>query len=289
MVFLLPSCQPNRVSQVSRWFFSSWDWLLDRPGLSFEEIRKRKLFAILIVPGVLILFSFAVHHLIHRNLVEGLLDLWAGVWLLASLAILRVLKRGLVVYRLNTVMLGLLFVFLAVRGGVHGNKLMWVFSFPLIAFYTLGKAEGAIWTVAILLLLLGVLYVPVDLVSVHAYAQEFKLRFCVAFFFVSTLTYIYESVREHSQTGLEEANRALKLSEERLKRAQAIARVGNLEYDIHSGMVWGSEEALRILGIDASRSMLSPSILKPLIPDFDALFTRFEATRSARCSSRCGC
>ncbi len=276
MVFPPPSCQPGRVSRLSLWFFSGWGWLLNQPDLSFEEIRKRKLYAILLVPGVCILFAFAFHHLLRGNVVEGLLDLSAGVWLLLSLATLRRMKKGLAVYRLNTAILGLLFIFLAVKGGVHGNKLMWVFSFPLIAFYTLGKKEGAIWNGAVLLLLVGVLYLPGDLVSVHVYAPEFKIRFWVAFFLVSSLTYIYESGREQFQGALEEANRALERGAERLKRAQSIARVGNLEYDVRSGLVSGSEEALRILGIEPAGPVFPLSVLKPLLPDFEAFRKQFE-------------
>jgi two-component system cell cycle sensor histidine kinase/response regulator CckA len=126
---------------------------------------------------------------------------------------------------------------------------------------------------------------------------EFKIRFCVAFFLVGSMTYIYESVREHSQTSLEgernkletekfkladlsralqKANQALMLSEERLTRAQAIARVGNLEYGIESGLLWGSEEALRILGIVTPEAEFPLSILERIVPEFDVFRREFE-------------
>ncbi|MBI9081700.1 MAG: PAS domain S-box protein [Pseudodesulfovibrio sp.] len=50
--------------------------------------------------------------------------------------------------------------------------------------------------------------------------------------------------------------RALQVSENRLKEAQAVARIGNWEYDISTGKVWGSEEAFRLYGIERKSEYL---------------------------------
>jgi signal transduction histidine kinase/CheY-like chemotaxis protein len=273
---------------------SRWERLVYRPGLDFEETRKRKLFTILILPGILMLFTFGLYHLSIGDMIEGLFDLVAGTWLVLTLAAFRVVKNGVYIYRFNAALLGSLFLFLVVQGGIHGYKILWAFSFPLIALYTLGKKEGLILTAVLYVVAIGILYLPQDFVQVYAYPPEFKLRFCVVFFLVGSLTFIYESVREHSQTSLEDernnletekakldelskalrtANQALKISEERLTRAQAIARVGNLEYDIGSGMLWGSEEALRILGLQTIDPPFPLSTLERMIPNF-AAFSR---------------
>ena len=52
------------------------------------------------------------------------------------------------------------------------------------------------------------------------------------------------------------AERFLQTSEARLKKAQAMAKVGNWEYDISTGKVWGSEEAFRIYGIERTTEFL---------------------------------
>jgi len=49
-------------------------------------------------------------------------------------------------------------------------------------------------------------------------------------------------------TASKQAEEALQESESRLKRAQAVAHVGNWELDIDASMIWCSEEALRIYG-----------------------------------------
>lgn len=288
--------------------FFSQKWVLP-PGetLSFEEIYKRKLFANLIVPGIAILLTFGLHHLFYSQFLEGSLDVVASLWLIFSLIWLRQMKKGLVIYRVNATLLGLLFLFLVIKGGYGGNKIFWVFSFPLIAFYTLGMFEGLLWTTTIFTGILGILFLPLNLRWVYSYNFEFKIRFCVAFFLVAALSYIYESVRAKSQSNLEEehikleaekrklaamtrseqaANRALKQSERRLKQAQSIARVGNFEYDIEADSLWGSEEALRILGVDPTQGQISLAHLKNSAPDFFEFLAANEKLEERKCKFR---
>jgi PAS domain S-box-containing protein len=63
------------------------------------------------------------------------------------------------------------------------------------------------------------------------------------------------------------AERALQTSEARLKKAQAMAKVGNWEYDIATGKVWGSEEAFRIYGIERTSEFLPPDIVESYMID----------------------
>ena len=256
-------------------------------SLGFEEVRKRKLFAVLIVPGILILLSFGLHHLFNGIWLEGSLDLIACLWLITSLLALRLMKKGLVIYRINTALLGLLFLFLAAKGGTEGNKILWMFSYPLIAFYSLGIIEGLIWTTAIFALSLMLLFLPVSAQWVHGYSSEFKLRFCVAFLLVATMTHIYESVRRKSQSNLEnerfhlevekrklaEMAHTLTQSEQRLMQAQSIARVGDFEYEIDTDRFRGSEEALRILDLDRTGGPVTLRDLKARAPDLYAFIT----------------
>lgn len=58
------------------------------------------------------------------------------------------------------------------------------------------------------------------------------------------------------------AEQALQTSEARLKRAQKIAKVGNWEYDIATGKVWGSEEAFRLYGIERTTEFLPLDVVQ---------------------------
>jgi signal transduction histidine kinase len=274
------------------------EWVLP-PGkeLDFEEVRKRKIFATLAVPGSTIPLIFGLHHLFNGNLVEGTLDLIGCLWLVTSLLGLRMINKVLVIYRVNTIILGLLFLFLTTQGGTEGHKLLWMFSYPMIAFYTLGLIEGLIFTTAIFVFSLGILFLPMDGSLVHTYSMEFRIRYSVAFVLVATMTYIYESVHRKSQSSLENerneleamtqtvqaANRALTQSEQRLKQAQSIARVGNFEYDIASDQFWGSDEALRIFGFDRIGGQISAADLKDRAPSFYAFAADFENLGGGEC------
>jgi len=52
------------------------------------------------------------------------------------------------------------------------------------------------------------------------------------------------------------AQKALQVSEDRLKKAQEAAGIGNWEYDMSTGRVWGSEEAFRIYEIERTSEYL---------------------------------
>ena len=84
---------PSIISHASRTGKPDWRWftalgkifrqdlvLPAGESLGFEEVRKRKLFAVLIVPGILILLSFGLHHLFNGIWLEGSLDLIACLW-----------------------------------------------------------------------------------------------------------------------------------------------------------------------------------------------------------------
>ncbi len=73
---------------------------------------------------------------------------------------------------------------------------------------------------------------------------------------------------------LERALEKLSLSERRLKRAQAIAQVGNWELDLRTGDIWASEEAFRIYGLRPAASRLplaevQESVLEEYRPALD--------------------
>lgn len=57
-------------------------------------------------------------------------------------------------------------------------------------------------------------------------------------------------------TESQRAEEALRESEDRLRKAQEVAKIGSWEYDISTGKVWGSEEAFRIYGIERKTEFL---------------------------------
>jgi PAS domain S-box-containing protein len=63
--------------------------------------------------------------------------------------------------------------------------------------------------------------------------------------------------------------RSLQASEKRLKKAQEMAKIGNWEYDISTGKVWGSEEAFRIYGFERITEFLPLDEVESCIIDVE--------------------
>ena len=65
------------------------------------------------------------------------------------------------------------------------------------------------------------------------------------------------------------AEEALQISEERLKEAQELARVGSWEYDLATGEIWGSEEGFSIYGMEGASNIMPIEKIEACIPEKD--------------------
>ncbi len=168
-----------------------------------EEERKRLITFFFLLFGIPVLLTYAAIHLINAEYLEGTLDLVAGVTLTFSLVYLRYLKRGVIAYRINIAIIACLFLYLIFMGGAFGSRMLWMYTFPLIALFLLGKEEGLLWTVVVLFFSVIILFDPFFTVGTFQYEYDVKTRFLVSFMLVVGLTYIYESVRESFQEVME--------------------------------------------------------------------------------------
>lgn len=72
-----------------------------------------------------------------------------------------------------------------------------------------------------------------------------------------------------AENRLKQKYEELKTSEDRLKRAQTIAHVGNWEFDIISQRMWASEEASLIYGIEPSAPFLPLNVVQKIVASED--------------------
>jgi len=63
------------------------------------------------------------------------------------------------------------------------------------------------------------------------------------------------------------ANNALRINEQRYRKAQEMGHVGNWEYNLKTGLFWGSDEAKRIYGFDPEQTDLSTDEVEACIPE----------------------
>lgn len=104
-----------------------------------------------------------------------------------------------------------------ILGGEGGSKILWTYTFPLIAFFLFGKGEGLFWSAIILFVTLLAFWGPLQGLTDYAYAPQFKIRFITTYLIVSAVTYWFENFRYHYRLGIEEKNRNLEEEKERLK------------------------------------------------------------------------
>ena len=73
-----------------------------------------------------------------------------------------------------------------------------------------------------------------------------------------------EELRQQMEE-LDQTNKLLKESESRLKRAQALAHVGNWELNLDTKIVWASEEAFNLYGIEMESHVLSLQLVQQVV------------------------
>ncbi len=124
------------------------------------------------------------------------------------------LKRGIIVYRINSILFGLLVLYMLMVGGEGGSKILWMYTFPLIVFFLLGKNEGIFWTGGIFAISFALLWMPSNLFTVYNYNVQFRIRFVTIFVIVSAIAYWFEYLRHKYRIGMESEHR--KLQEEKI-------------------------------------------------------------------------
>lgn len=191
--------------------------LVDDAPVSAEEKTRLQQYAIFLSVGIPTMIIYGLVNLFRGNLLFCALILLFGGGLFVGLLTLRHLKDGRIVYRINCALFGLLIIYMMMVGGESGSKILWIYTFPLIAFFLFGKGEGLFWSAIILLVTLFTFWGPLQGLAEFAYAPRFKIRFVTTYLIVSAITYWFEYSRYHYRLGLEEKNRNLEEEKDRLE------------------------------------------------------------------------
>lgn len=191
----------------------------DSPLAQDEKLRLQH-YTVFLALGAPMMLVFALVSLLRGETVLG----GAVATCVAGMIVSWIrIRRGLhpvAVYRLNTGLFALLLIYLAALGGDDGSKLLWTYTFPLIAFFLFGRREGGAWVVGIFVILVTVVTgrIPSDLL--HGYSSEFQVRYICSYALVAVFAYWFEYFRDQYKQQMEAKQASL---EEALAQVRALS------------------------------------------------------------------
>lgn len=185
--------------------------MLERVKKSHEHDLSNKviMFQFISVVGVVTLVLLAGVAFSNKNITLAGADLLAATVLATNLFIFKKTGNYQRASLCGLFFVGLFFLYLLVTGGEKNSAILWLYTFPLVAFFALGARNGAVASSlflapACLFFLFGE-QVP----SFTRYQPDFVIRFLPSWLVVCGYAFLYESLREKKQNFLEETNRML--------------------------------------------------------------------------------
>jgi PAS domain-containing protein len=162
---------------------------------------------------------YGLYNLIQANYFLFALILLSASGLIVGWLLLQHLRNGRIIYRINTFLFSVLILYMLLFGGEGGSKILWMYTFPLISFFLLGKTEGLFWSATVLLISIILFWNPFNLSIAYDYPKQLKIRFLTTYLIVSAITYWFEYFRYHYRIDIELKNQLLQ--QEITERKQA--------------------------------------------------------------------
>jgi two-component system sensor histidine kinase/response regulator len=144
-----------------------FDLLIPLHSLSIEEKGRRKIFLIFSILLIVPLSLFGALHIIDGNYIYGIFNYIEALILIILLITLRFQKNGKHIYRIAIIFLELLLFYWIQGGGIQGYSSIWVLTFPLFAFFLMGRKEGFFWTSICFLFTILIFVNPSSLFTDH--------------------------------------------------------------------------------------------------------------------------
>lgn len=192
------------------------------PGDSGDKNRLL-VYTVFLLLGVPTMAAYGIQSLIRGEYVLCSFVIVSAVGLSAGWYALGRTGKGGTVYRINVALYCALLTYMVVVGGDGGSKILWMYTFPLIAFFLIGKREGVLWAGGILLIVAFLLAGVIPGVPVYPYPKDFKIRFFTTYAIVAAVACWFEHFRESYRAGME--TKCVELETERTRLMEALAQV----------------------------------------------------------------
>jgi hypothetical protein len=192
--------------------------------LDSEEQTRLQHYRAFLLLGVPTMLAFGIYNCLKSNWALSGVIFSMTLSLVLAWSLLKRLRSGVWIYRINSLFFGGMLLYMVALGGEGGSKAMWLFTFPLVAFFLLSTVEGLVWTVAIFLGAGGIFWMPPLGIAKHAYTGEFSSRFMVVYVIVSVLACWFEALRQHYRKGMDAEHQRLLAERSALREALSQVR-----------------------------------------------------------------
>lgn len=183
-----------------------------------EQNRKRTFAFFCAGIAVAILLAFTLVDLVEKDLDEALINLGMGIVLISGIVCLKMLAIDQFIYRVAITLLGFFFLFNIHIGSGQGTAIFWLYCFPPVFMFFLGRKEGLVAMVLFLGLVCLLLLNPFSF-DTYAYDTRVVSRFLPSFLLVCLIAYGLEASREKYQRMMNEKQVALLAEKKRLETA----------------------------------------------------------------------
>ncbi len=184
------------------------------PYIDAEAKLRRILLAFFMLLGIFLQFGFASYHFYAGTKITGYILLVVGIGFSIILASYKSLSNTQGIFRVIAVLLAVLLLYSVAEGGHDGSMILWMYIFPPLALFFLGKKEGLLWILALFLPAVMLILFP-NMLETYPYDTGLVVRFVVTFSMVSFFAYGIELLRfliheklvtEHQNLVLEKKN-----------------------------------------------------------------------------------
>lgn len=163
--------------------------------ISTEEKRKRVCVVAVTLMAIPFLLGYGIIHLsIGEGIENSMADLLTAALFVATLLFLRTDVDGRIAYR--TAMAGFTFLlfFNVALGLYQGSDILWLYIYPLVAFFLFGVREGFLWNGLLLGPVFMVVLFPAPLKS-YAFSAEYQVRLILSLTMITLVAWLLESLR----------------------------------------------------------------------------------------------
>ena len=163
---------------------------------STNDINKQH-FVILALSGIPLLILFGAGDIIvSGQFWQAGFNLPFCLSLIVSLALLDKTEYLKILFRVNALLFGILLLYMFATGGESGSKMQWMHIYPLAVYFVLGRREGGIWNILVLLFFLVLFVNPADFPFIYSYSTGTIIRFLTTYMSISFFTHLFDFYRE---------------------------------------------------------------------------------------------